>query len=178
MVFTLPAIQFATTHLRFLSSRRYNLAPCSLLLCFLLGETFVGCKSVATGFHRMHDEITSELIKDDADEDSHYYGAWFTWTTSFDPKEQLLEIEIAGQQKAIGLGMGTQLSRSPLRPWCGSWAERQLDETIKSIPAGLTIKAQFRLVQEHLDKAQALVHRRDGLNERETFPLQCAWLTR
>jgi hypothetical protein len=79
---------------------RYNLAPCSLLLCFLLGGIFAGCKSVATTFHRMHDEITSELIKEDADEDSHYYGAWFTWSASFDPKEQLLEIGIAGQQKS------------------------------------------------------------------------------
>jgi hypothetical protein len=62
---------------------RKNLFPCSLLLCFLLGAILAGCKSVATTFHRMHNELTSELIKDEADEDSHYYGAWFTWSASF-----------------------------------------------------------------------------------------------
>ena len=59
---------------------RYNLARHSLWLCFLLGGFLPGCKSVATTFHRMHSELTSELIKEDADEDSHYYGAWFIWS--------------------------------------------------------------------------------------------------
>jgi hypothetical protein len=34
----------------------------------------------------MHDELTSELIKEDADEERHYYGAWFTWSSLSDPK--------------------------------------------------------------------------------------------
>jgi hypothetical protein len=64
----------------FFNFMRYNLAHGSVLLCFLVGWIFAGCKSVATTFHRMHDELTSELIKEDADEESHYYGAWFTWS--------------------------------------------------------------------------------------------------
>src|ERR1700736_3683974 len=56
---------------------RYNFALCFWLLCFLLGGLLAGCKSVATSFHRMHNELTSDLIKEDSDEDSHYYGAWF-----------------------------------------------------------------------------------------------------
>jgi hypothetical protein len=65
---------------------RYNLAPCSLLFCCLLSGILTGCKSVATSFHRMHSELTSELIKEDADEDTHYYGAWFTWFPPTNPK--------------------------------------------------------------------------------------------
>jgi hypothetical protein len=84
---------------------RYSLTP-SLFLCFLLGTILGGCKSVATTFHRMHNELTSELIKEDADEESHYYGAWFTWSASLNPKA-------AGGESGIALCQQTHCPAQP-----------------------------------------------------------------
>ena len=72
---------------------RYNPTFYSLLLCYLLAGILAGCKSVATSFHRMHNELTSELIKEDADEETHYYGAWFIWSPPLNPKRQGKHLE-------------------------------------------------------------------------------------
>jgi hypothetical protein len=94
MVFTLPLKGFGTGQIpQFSISMRYSHAPCSLLLCFSLGGILAGCKSVATTFHRVQNELTSELIKEDADEETHYYGAWFIWSPPLNPKRQGQHLE-------------------------------------------------------------------------------------